>query len=88
MSKKLIIFTDIGDTIIDEGSEVRNVPGGVVLRAGCIPGAKEVMLRLYEEGYTFAMVADGLMETFHNTKFLLQYKRVIVGDLYSIKMET
>lgn len=67
MSKKLIIFTDIGDTIIDEGSEVRNVPGGVVLRAGCIPGAKEVMLRLYEEGYTIAMVADGLVESFHNT---------------------
>lgn len=67
MSKKLIIFTDIGDTIIDEGGEVRNVPGGVVLRADCIPGAKEVMLQLYEEGYTIAMVADGLVESFHNT---------------------
>jgi len=67
MSKKLIIFTDIGDTIIDEGSEVRNVPGGVVLRAGCIPGAREAMLKLYEEGYVIAMVADGLVESFHNT---------------------
>lgn len=67
MSKKLIIFTDIGDTIIDEGSEVRDVPGGVVLRAGCIPGAKEAMLKLYEAGYTIAMVADGLVESFHNT---------------------
>lgn len=67
MSKKLIIFTDIGDTIVDEGTEVRNIPGGVVLRAGCIPGAKEAMLSLYEEGYTIAMVADGLVESFHNT---------------------
>jgi putative hydrolase of the HAD superfamily len=67
VSKKLIIFTDIGDTIVDEGTEVRNIPGGVVLRAGCIPGAKEAMLSLYEEGYTIAMVADGLVESFHNT---------------------
>lgn len=65
--KKLIIFTDIGDTIIDEGSEVREVAEGVVLRANCIPGARETMLRLYEEGYTIAMVADGLVESFHNT---------------------
>lgn len=65
--KKLIIFTDIGDTIIDEGPEIREVAEGVVLRANCIPGAKETMLSLYEEGYTIAMVADGLVESFHNT---------------------
>ena len=68
MEKKLIIFTDIGDTIIDEGTEIRNVPGGVVLRADCIPGAKETMLTLYERGYTIAMVADGLVESFHDTR--------------------
>lgn len=67
MDHKLIIFTDIGDTIIDEGSEVREVPFGVVLRADCIPGAKETMLALYEQGFTIAMVADGLTESFHNT---------------------
>lgn len=65
--KKLIIFTDIGDTIIDEGTEIREIPEGVVLRADCIPGAKETMLRLYDESYTIAMVADGLVESFHNT---------------------
>ena len=42
--KELIIFTDIGDTVIDEGTEIRDVPGGVVHRADCIPGAKETML--------------------------------------------
>lgn len=67
MEKKLIIFTDIGDTVIDEGSEKRNVPCGVVLEAGCVPGAKETMLRLYEEGYPIIMVADGLVESFRNT---------------------
>ena len=65
--RRLILFTDIGDTIIDEGTEVRNVPGGVVLRAECIPGAREAMLSLYERGYEIAMVADGLVESFHNT---------------------
>ena len=63
--KKLIIFTDVGDTIIDEGTEISQ--GDLVFRADCIPGAKETMLRLFDEGYTIAMVADGLVESFHNT---------------------
>ena len=67
MDHKLIVFTDIGDTIIDEGSEIREIPEGVVLRADCIPGARQTMLKLYEEGYVIAMVADGLTESFHNT---------------------
>jgi len=65
--KKLVIFTDIGDTVIDEGSEVRTVPNGVVHRAACIPGAKETLLELYGRGYVIAMVADGLVESFRNT---------------------
>ena len=40
---------------------------GVVRRADCVPGAREAMLALYEQGYTIAMVADGLVESFHNT---------------------
>ena len=67
MKKKLIIFTDIGDTIIDEGTEVRKIPFGAVYHADCIPGAKETMLSLYEQGYTIVMVADGLEVSFHNT---------------------
>lgn len=66
-TKKLIIFTDIGDTVIDEGTELRDRPGGIVRQASCIPGAKETMLQLYEQGYTIAMVADGLVESFRNT---------------------
>ena len=65
--QKLIIFTDIGDTIIDEGTEVRKIPKGVVYHASCIPGAKETMISLYNSGHTIAMVADGLKESFYNT---------------------
>ena len=67
MKKHLIIFTDIGDTVVDEGTEVK-VPGTeLVLRADCIPGAVKTMRRLYDEGYTILMVADGLVQSFHNT---------------------
>ena len=67
MKKHLIIFTDIGDTIVNEGTEVM-VPGTeLVLRAECIPGAVETMRRLYDEGYIILMVADGLVQSFHNT---------------------
>ena len=63
-SRKLIIFTDCGDTIIDEGTEIRKVEGGVVYEADTIPGAKETYLKLYEEGYDIILVADGLKESF------------------------
>ena len=65
--KKLIIFTDIGDTVIDEGTEVRDVPGGVVKQAECLPGAREALLKLYKAGYMIVMVADGLEQSFRNT---------------------
>ena len=65
--KKLIIFTDIGDTVIDEGTEVRKQPFGVVYQADCIPGAKETLLSLYEQGYTLVLLADGLEQSFRNT---------------------
>lgn len=64
--KRLVIFTDIGDTIIDQGTELRD-GAGVVYHAGCIPGAKETMLSLYRQGYPIAMVADGLVKSFENT---------------------
>lgn len=66
MNKKIILFTDSGDTIINEGTEVRKVQYGVVYHAKCIPGAKETMLALKEAGHTIALVADGLTESFHN----------------------
>lgn len=67
MEKKLIIFTDIGDTVIDQGSEVRRENDPVVIDSACIPGAKETMLELYRRGYTIVMVADGLVQSFANS---------------------
>ena len=65
MKKKLIIFTDIGDTIIDEGTEVRNAES-VVTHADCIPGARNMMLALHDSGFPIVMVADGLTASFRN----------------------
>ena len=66
MHKRLIILTDIGDTIIDEGTEVRD-ENDIVIRASCIPGAAEAYRALFRAGYTIAMVADGRTQSFHNT---------------------
>ncbi len=63
--KKLIIFTDSGDTIIDEATQIRD-ERGIVLRADFIPGAGEVLKQLHDEGYTIALVADGEWESFQN----------------------
>ncbi|WP_394921224.1 HAD family hydrolase [uncultured Robinsoniella sp.] len=65
MKRNIIIFTDSGDTIIDESSEKRRIDG-VVQSAECIPGARETMHYLNEEGYPIVLVADGLEESFEN----------------------
>lgn len=65
MRKKLIIFTDSGDTIIDESSEIRN-QDGIVVHAELIEGAGETLKALSEAGYTIAMVADGEEQSFAN----------------------
>ena len=64
-NKKLIIFTDSGDTIIDEATQVRD-ERGIVLKADFIPGAGEVLKQLHDEGFTVALVADGEWESFQN----------------------
>lgn len=62
--RNLIIFTDSGDTLIDEGSEVRKEEGGVVYAAEFIPGAEETLRELKARGYRMVLVADGLKESF------------------------
>ena len=64
-NKKLIIFTDSGDTIIDEATQVRD-ERDIVLKADFIPGAGEVLKQLHDEGFTIALVADGEWESFQN----------------------
>ena len=63
--KKLILFTDSGDTIIDESSQVFD-ERGIVTNADFIPGADKVLSRLKSEGYRIALVADGEWESFQN----------------------
>ncbi|NIK68114.1 HAD-IA family hydrolase [Paenibacillus sp. BK720] len=64
-AKELIIFLDCGDTIIDEGTEVRD-EHGVVIEGKVIPGADEMVRTLAERGYRLAIVADGLAQSFKN----------------------
>lgn len=65
MGKELILFTDSGDTIIDEGTQVYD-QRGIVTRADFIPGAGGVLETLYREGHRIALVADGEWESFQN----------------------
>lgn len=66
-SRRTVIFTDIGDTIVDEGTEVRRQEGGIVLSAGFLPGAVTTYRQLYREGFPIVMVADGYLKSFQNT---------------------
>lgn len=59
------ICLDCGDTLIDEGTEVKN-EHDVSLKADLIPGADTLMHALKKEGYPLALVADGPVATFHN----------------------
>lgn len=63
--KQLIIFLDCGDTIIDQGTEVRD-QDDVVLSGELIPGADMMVRTLAERGYRLALVADGLAQSFKN----------------------
>lgn len=64
-NKKLIIFSDSGDTVVDESTQVLD-ERGIVRSARLIPGAGEVLKQLHEEGFTIAMVVDGEVESFRN----------------------
>ncbi|WP_227013528.1 HAD family hydrolase [Paenibacillus psychroresistens] len=63
--KKLVIFLDSGDTIIDETTEVRDSEG-IVLSASVIPDADVMVKTLYNRGYTLVLVADGDAQSFKN----------------------
>lgn len=60
------IFFDSGDTIVDEGTEIKDA-SGTALRAELIPGAADTIRALKARGYCLALVADGPAGTFYNT---------------------
>ncbi len=64
-TKRLIVFSDSGDTVVDEGSQVLD-ERGIVTDALLIPGAGETLRRIHDEGFTVCMVVDGEVESFHN----------------------
>lgn len=65
MKKRIILFTDSGDTIVDEGTQQFD-EHGIVVSAELIPGAKEAFLAIYQAGYRIALVADGFWDSFQN----------------------
>ena len=65
MNEKPILLFDCGDTIIDEGTEVKDARGAS-LDGELIPGADVLIRALAEKGYTMALVADGFEDTFKN----------------------
>lgn len=82
MSKLLrAIFLDSGDTIVDEGTEVKDAQS-VVLRAELIPGAATMVQGIKERGYPLALVADGPVGTFQNV--LTQHRLYDYFDAFAI----
>lgn len=65
MEKDLIIFTDCGDTIVDESTQVF-AENEDVLSAEPIEDADVVLRNLRREGYRMALVADGRTASFRN----------------------
>mgnify|MGYP000001286736 CR=1 FL=1 len=80
----LAICFDCGDTLADEGSEVKDARG-VTLHADLIPGAADVVHALKCQGYPLALVADGPAATF--TNILTHYDLYDCFDAFAISEE-
>lgn len=60
------VFLDCGDTLVDEGTEIKRSGTDVVLTAELIDGAAATLAALRASGYKLILVADGPRETFSN----------------------
>lgn len=56
------IFFDLGDTLMDEGTEEKDA-AGTTLRADLIPGAAQMLRLLKQRGHRLALVADSRPQT-------------------------
>jgi len=61
----LAICLDSGDTLVDEGTEIKDAQD-VVQQAALIPGAADLVKALKAVGYRVALVADGPAGSFTN----------------------
>ena len=57
MGKRMIIFIDGGDTLVEEGSANRDSED-IIGSAQAVPGALETLRKLKEDGYQICMVDD------------------------------
>lgn len=60
------VLLDCGDTLVDEGTEIKRPGTEVVVSAELIDGAAETLATLKAAGYRLILVADGPRETFSN----------------------
>jgi len=78
--RRLIVCLDSGDTIVDEGTEIKDARG-VVLRARCIPGAEEAVRTLHRLGFTLVMIADGYRASFERV-----YRENGMAELFAARI--
>lgn len=60
------VLLDSGDTLVDEGTEIRLPGSEVVTAAELIPGAGEMVRALVDHGVPLGLVADGWRASFEN----------------------
>ena len=82
--RRTVVFLDCGDTLVDEGSEIKD-KNDVTVRARMIPGAARAVRKLKRMGYTLALVADGPRGTFEN--ILIPRGLFELFDAYAISHE-
>ena len=61
-SRGLILLFDLGDTIMDEGTEIKDA-GGTTLAAELIPGMADALRGFRAAGHRLALVADARPDT-------------------------
>lgn len=81
-ARRLIVCLDSGDTIIDEGTEIKDARG-VVRSARCIPGAEETVRALHREGFALVMIADGYRESFERMYRQNGMEELFAARIYS-----
>jgi putative hydrolase of the HAD superfamily len=65
VNQLLAVCVDCGDTLVDEGTEIKD-RDGIVQQAELIPGAAQMVRELKRLNYPLALVADGPAMTFRN----------------------